>query len=315
MEDLPTVTESKSSPRSRRNPGVSPIGASTKPDSGSTRDQLSIHLQFARIAYTERGKVISEPIGTIRHEPMFGLHNRDYPSLWSCMKLVGLTLDDAVMRDELREYLIDDAWEMGAVLTRLEKTADQKLSALFPTNQEKKQSSEEGFMNFAVGNVTTSKTGSVYLSGPLFLWKALAVERRSVGDRAKLFYGLTDGGYELLNAVAGVTPIAPHSTEQAERFFAYLKKHAPADWWGFRTIIESIGKGIDRTTLIMRFHEALTRDFPRQPPLEAWTETQAATNTAGYVARAREWGLVELKQHRGKYLLTDFGLEAATENA
>ena len=38
-----------------------------------------------------------------------------------------------------------------------------------------------------------------------------------------------------------------------------------------------------------------------------WTASVAATNTQGYVARAREWGLVESKQVAGTYRLTEFG--------
>jgi hypothetical protein len=38
-----------------------------------------------------------------------------------------------------------------------------------------------------------------------------------------------------------------------------------------------------------------------------WSANVVATNSAGYVARSREWGLVRPAMHEGRYLLTEFG--------
>jgi hypothetical protein len=49
------------------------------------------------------------------------------------------------------------------------------------------------------------------------------------------------------------------------------------------------------------------RDFARARP--DWSKSVASTNAQGYVARGREWGLIESRQVQGRYALTPFGEE------
>jgi hypothetical protein len=109
--------------------------------------------------------------------------------------------------------------------------------------------------------------------------------------------GLTSAGRELLTALEAVSLEMPHPPGLAERFFAHLRAFAPQDWWGFTTLLEAVEAGTTRVELVELFQRA-------QP---TWNESKNATNAAGYVARAREWGLVEPKQVDGRYALTPFG--------
>jgi len=251
-----------------------------------------LDLERTRLGIPASGVTLDDGEGTVIDEPMFGLHNRDYPSLWAAHHLAALTTDDLVGLDEFYRTLVAAAWEFGERLLVLEKTVGAKLSALFPTNRAKPQSAEEGFRVFAVGTCTANGQ-EIRLGGPLFMWRVCQVTRRN----GHLLVGLTSAGRELLTALEDVSLEMPHPPTLAERFFAHLRAHAAKDWWGFTTLLEAVEAGATRIELIEVFQQA-------QP---TWNESKNATNVAGYVARAREWGLVEPKQVDGRYALTPFG--------
>ncbi len=252
----------------------------------------ALDLEGTRLGTPPPSVTLDDGEGTVIDEPMFGLHNRDYPSLWAARHLAALTSDDLVGLDEFLRTLVDAAWEFGERLLALEKTVAAKLSALFPTNRAKPQSAEEGFRVFAVGTCTANGH-ELRLGGPLFMWRVCQVTRRD----GRLLVGLTRTGRELLTALEDVSLEMPHPPDLAERFFAHLRAQAPQDWWGFTTLLEAVEAGATRVELIDVFQQA-------QP---TWNESKNATNVAGYVARAREWGLVEPKQIDSRYALTPFG--------
>jgi hypothetical protein len=252
----------------------------------------ALNLEETRLGSPPPSITLDDGEGIVIDEPMFGLHNRDYPSLWAAHHLAGLTADALVGLDEFYRTLVNAAWEFGERLLALEKALGAKLSALFPTNRAKPQSAEEGFRVFAVGTCTANGQ-ELRLGGPLFMWRVSQVTRRE----GRLLVGLTSAGRELLTALEDVSLEMPHPPGLAERFFAHLRAHAPQDWWGFTTLLEAVEAGATRVELIDVFQQA-------QP---TWNESKNATNVAGYVARAREWGLVEPKQVDGRYALTPFG--------
>ena len=95
--------------------------------------------------------------------------------------------------------------------------------------------------------------------------------------------------------------IEPHRGSRV--FLDHLENHASADRLGFTEVVSAIGSDGSKRDEVMKH-------FEKQWP--SWTPNEVSTNTAGYVARAREWGLVEAKQIDGQYKLTELGFNALT---
>lgn len=229
-------------------------------------------------------------------EPLFGMHNRDYPSLWAARRLADYALDGPLGFDEFAERATEEAWEFAGAIRPFEGPLAQKLTALFPTNHEKRQTASSAFRTFAIGSIAPSP-GRVRAEGPLFLWRVVDIERRGGG----VVVGLTTRGRELLEQLAGLTVASPHPPDQARIFIAYLRKHAAADWWGFERALSAAAERPTRAELVEAFRAA-------RPD---WRDSVSATNTQGYVARAREWGLIAPKVVDGRYELTELGAELA----
>jgi len=227
-------------------------------------------------------------------EPLFGMHNRDYPSLWAARRLAAYLDEGAITLEEFAERATEEAWTYAAELQALELELGMKLTALFPTNVDKRRAASGAFRSFAIGSVTVAGTG-VRADGPLFLWRVIGVEPR---DEA-VVVGLRREGRDLLARLSGLTVAQPHPPEMARAFLAHLREHALPDYWGFEHVLQTVAERPTRAELVDAFQQA-------RPD---WRESVAATNAQGYVARAREWGLIAPKVVEGCYELTDFGLE------
>lgn len=227
--------------------------------------------------------------------PLFGMHNRDFPSIWALAVLAQVAAADHVPLSEFMSTAAAEAWEFGRTLVKLEDQGVQGLTGLFPTNRDKPEASERGFLNFAIGECRQSSSGWI-TRGPLFQWGVAGViEREGIPHVA-----VTPVGAGLLEQMFGLTAEAPHGPEFALGFVRFLKESAADDWWGFERLLTAVESGAStRDEVIRHFHES---------PFE-WTANEVSTNAAGYVARAREWGFVEPKQQGGRYVLTDLGRE------
>ncbi len=257
-----------------------------------TVDKWPTELSWTVLRAPEHGFVMQNESMGVADEPFFGLHNRDYPSLWAAHYLASMTVEGPAEVERFRTAVTKEAWAYAERLALIEEKLGEKLTALFPKNRAKPQSSEGAFLTFAIGDFATGAEG-IKASGPLFAWRLAQLEERDGG----LFIGLTGLGYELLEALEGLSLALPHAPEHARRFFDHLRKWAPRDWSGFVRVIEEVGREISRVELVKAFGEW-------RPD---WTPNEWATNAAGYLARAREWGLVEPKQVEGRYVLTAFG--------
>jgi len=226
--------------------------------------------------------------------PLFGLHNRDFPTLWSLSRLAEMAFEGPVPIETFYESVIRDAWDVGKVLVVSEKATGKKSTALFPTNTEKRKSAELGFRTYAIGDYRPNSDGGISTIGPLFEWQVANV----TGNARTPMIEVSKVGWQLLNAVRGISVDEPHATNASASFLAHLCEYAPSDFAGFFLIIDAIGvPGCNRQEIL----ERTAKNWP------AWTENEVSTNSGGYIARAREWGLVEPKQTKGYYHLTEFG--------
>ncbi|NOX23399.1 MAG: hypothetical protein GXP36_09955 [Actinobacteria bacterium] len=258
-------------------------------------------LAQTRIQVPARGFAIEDHPVRPDGVALFGLHNRDYPSLWALARLAVAAGDQPVPIESYYTQVLLDAWKFGALLLALEKQSGPKRTALFPTNIQKEKAAEAAFRTFAIGDYRTDSGQVPATHGPLFEWRVAAVKETSDG----LQIGVTSEGWDLLGAIDGISVDEPHPPSIARSFFDHLARNSGADWEGFVEIFNAIGsEGANRQQVLKHFAEVWSD----------WTENEVSTNAAGYVARAREWGLLEPKQTEGRYQLTQLGLEQLTTN-
>jgi hypothetical protein len=266
--------------------GVAPVTVLLDP--GTHREDLAIPV-------LARGSTATDALSDLVDEPLLGLHNRDWPSFWALSVLAAETEDGPI---DLRAFLLEAttrAWKVADQLTGFGRRA----TALLPSNREKKQSAESAFQSFAIASVAkrADTRGRFRVSGPLPLWRTLALVSRSSGGP---LVGVTEEGWKLLTLVQGLSPLGVHPQNAAEAFMTFLSTHAPSDHWGFKTLLSVIGTSPDRATLVDAFQRA-----------RPWTDAVASSAAQGYLARAREWGLVEPGLRDGRYELTDLGRRLA----
>lgn len=245
-------------------------------------------------------QLLSGGSADVGDEPLLGLHNRDYVSIWALHRLARYTTAGPIAFDDYLHRVTQAAWFFGSRLRQLEdETQIKKLSVLFPTNLAKRPSAERGFQSFAVGSVVRqADSGILSAAGPLFAWRAIQV---AAADSVPV--GLTDLGWRLIRELDGISLELPHAPALTTRFLEYLAGNAPGDRWGFDHLVRSATDGPDREELVRSFAE-------RHPD---WSAATASSVTQGYVARAREWGLLEPRLVDGRYWLTDLGRELARE--
>ena len=242
-------------------------------------------------------------ISRVEPRVLFGMHNRDYPSLWAASQLARATREHLVSYEEFQQSVADKAWKQGRALEDLEKRTGRKTTALFPTNPGKRKSAEMAFRQYAVGRVMGDPTdpGRLLADGPLFQWHVAAL----AGTPEDPFLGLTPQGHRLLVELDGLSVEEPHPRAASRAFLDYLAGEAPLDFCVLLQVVAVVGpEGASR-------REVLDDIGERWP---GWTANERSTNTAGYIARAREWGLLRPKQTAGKYQLSELGLQYLESN-
>jgi hypothetical protein len=260
-------------------------------------------LEDTALVFPGRGVVVDDGIGRIEDEPLLGLHNRDYPSIWAAHRLALMTQEDTVPWQIFLDRVTAEAWDFASELDALERRGHghgRRLRAIFPANQLKRQSSERGFQTFGVGTVPRRpKNGVLPVSGPLFVWRIAQLEDPVENPNV----GLTRQGWDLLEGLTGISLVSPHDRGLALAFFDHLSRYAPADWHGFEQLLRVVSQRPDRDTVVRSF----TTLTPAASPATLSSLAQ------GYIGRGREWGLIEPRQVEGRYWLTDFGHEQAGE--
>lgn len=209
--------------------------------------------------------------------PTWGMHNRDFPTLWAAALLGQETqmADGPISFETWLRDVVARAWELPRILNG--KHFD---TSGFPTNEDKKDASENRFVRFFVGDETES--------GPMF-----ELGLAAVGDEGT---ALTSAGSRLLVQLQGFGCRVESEVRQewTHAFLDHLARWGPADLEFLSEILHNIDEGHSDRTELVRAVEANHPD---------WSEAVAGTNVAGYIARAREWGLLARRQQDGHYVL------------
>lgn len=257
-------------------------------------------LSFTELVPPSKPVLMDEGIAQVDDMPLFGLHNRDYPTIWAGFQIAGLTEKSFQPADEIFKIITKRSWEIAEHLTTRRSPPDFKLTSLFPQNRDKRQAAEGRFRAFALGRYGSTEEG-VAADGPLFSWRICQLD---LVDN-EVVIGITPEGWTLIENLRGLSLNLPHPETIADAFVAHLRSFSPEDWWGFRTVVMVAAEGATRQTMIDKFASEKTGE---------WTDAKISTNAQGYVARCREWGLLEPKMTDGEYRLTPYGEKTAEES-
>lgn len=236
------------------------------------------------------GAPVLDPVpGLPRAGFTWGMHNRDFPTLWVALHLAtaSATAGEPVGFAQWLPTLARDAWQVALGLAE-DRSYD--LSG-FPTNPAKWAKAETRFVTFFVG----SPDGT----GPLF---DLGLAGMTADGRC----AMTAAGLKVLAALDGWgAALEDHPTDARRRaWLDHLARWAPADVALFAAVVDALDAGADtRDSLLLAVAERY----------EDWTTSQVSTNTAAAISRLREGGLVERRQAAGRYVLAGTDGWAAAE--
>jgi hypothetical protein len=228
--------------------------------------------------------------------PLF-LHGRDYPSLWALWWLAKRTSEAP---QELAVYLADVtaiAWRYAASLSEFDHVGPLKVTTMFPRSTRNRDSASQTFQAAAIGGVARRRDGTWVARGPLPLWQAVAIWD---SGRANMI-ALTQAGLGLLTALDGISLELPHTEEHCAAYLDHLRAYAPNDFNLLMDMLALIEREPSREQLVAQ-----------AASLEGSDPKLADVYAQSYVARGREWGLVEPKMISGRYLLTQRGRDAAS---
>jgi hypothetical protein len=228
--------------------------------------------------------------------PLF-LHGRDYPSLWALWWLVRRASEAP---QELAVYLADVtalAWRYAASLSEFDHVGPLRVTTMFPRSRRNPDSASQTFQAAAIGGVARRRDGTWVARGPLPRWQAVAIWD---SGRANVI-APTQAGLDLLTALDGVSLELPHTEEQCAAFLDHLGAYAPSDLDLLMDILALIDREPSREQLVAQ-----------AASLEGVDAKLADVYAQSYVARGREWGLVEPKIMGGRYLLTERGRDVAS---
>lgn len=275
-------------------PGKPPLGDAGA--SEATGDEW-VADPFAFLGEIGRRVVVPTLPRRRAEDTIFGLHNRDLPTLWSAAHLARMAATEGgpVPWASFTTRLRAEAQRLGAYLRDVDQRGGVavKASVGFPKSGEKARSSEDRFITTAVGAPT--RTG---LAGPALLLGLVAPED---GQEARPAIAPTPEALGLLGDLvdAGFGIALPQPEIAARRWLVHVATCAPAEYAAWLQVLEAIADKPTRGELLTRF------------PL--WRGTTADTNTAGYVSRGREWGLVVPDLSDGRYRLTPLGERIVVE--
>lgn len=221
----------------------------------------------------------------------FGLHNRDFPTLWALDFLATMASGSPARWERFEAAVREQGAALGGRLRLDDVSAPAPLAAGvgFPKPGLKRFGSVDRFIAAMVGS---QRRGD----GPLF---DLALA--DFADPAHETVAPTDAALDALGDMveAGLGGGLPHPAAAFARWWMHLGHWAPAEQAAWRKVLRVVAQRPTRLELVARFPE--------------WRGSTADTNTTGFVSRSREWGLVTPEMDDGRYTLTDLGAAVAGE--
>lgn len=225
------------------------------------------------------------PAATVTGGVLFGLHNRDLPSLVSLAVLCEMCVGEegAVLWRDFTANVRVRARVLGEALRQRDAgrlPGTMKTATGFPRPGVKERDSEERFVAASVGAANGT--------GPLFL-----LGLAKFGDAGRV--RPTREGYELLLqlAKAGIGEGMPHSRPALILWRDHILAFAPEESAMWTHVLRLIARRPTRDELV--------------DSLDGTSRSVAETNVMGWVSRWREWGAVQPELVDRRYRLTDVG--------
>lgn len=221
----------------------------------------------------------------------FGLHNRDFPTLWALDVLANMAGQGAVGWNQFTAMARRDGAVVGERLRLHDLAYGTAISVGigFPKPGAKREASLDRFVNAMIGSARRA-------DGPMFTLALIGfadAERETVAP--------TDAGVTALGDMleGGLGTNLPQPQPVFERWWQHVTEWAPTERAAWLKVLHVISEAPSRNELLTRFPE--------------WPGHIATTNTVGFIARSREWGLMQPELLNGRYQLTDLGEAVARE--
>ncbi len=222
----------------------------------------------------------------------FGLHNRDLPTIWA-FDLLAQAAAEARGQVSWADFVAQVGKKSVGVgewlrMRDLARERGIQASTGFPRPGPKQVQSVERFITTMVGSLRRT-------DGPLFDL-ALVVAANGEGSLLPSEPGLAAVGAMLQG---GLGYDLPQPEPAFRSWWQHLATWAPAERDVWLRVIRLVADAPNREDLVAGFPE--------------WPGSTAHTNTAGFVSRSREWGLIEPELIDGRYRLTALGELVAEE--
>jgi hypothetical protein len=223
---------------------------------------------------------------------LYGLHNRDYPTLWATHSLLAMSdrHGGPLKWNDFLRSVVDAAWKVGAHLAKLDlerSVIAMKAAIGFPANREKRQSAEARFIAHMLGVAVRESRPT----GPIF---ALQLAGTQLEDETLLVAPTKQAAvlWERLAANGLAAKRHPPHPDGAWRVFSeHIQDVLPEEYETWMAVLKAVAERPTRDELVKRFSDR-------------WPGSVADTNVGGYVSRGREWGLIAPKLIEGRYAPT-----------
>jgi hypothetical protein len=250
---------------------------------------------------------------------LYGLTNRVSPTLWAASCLIEMQVyrgGEPVAYSDFLMWVMPEAWRIGAGVEKWEALQRPNLGA--PTRRFLSSARWPSVPDQSDPERAERREASTvygFVEYALLIWMAGARKMRAGGGRGPLIaLGLVDpsareDGAVFLSATSAAVRLAvgleragasceyPHNADSWSAYEEFLAEANPLELQRMDTMLDVIATAEDRAGVF--------RGVARIDPQAQETVSGSATLANGYIARLREWGLIEPARPK-------FGVKALT---